>query len=79
MLKGTLALVIRYILLIGGGALASAGIITSSGELGFYCFDAKTVADAAASAIAMTLGGGASVAAGIGWRALVKRLPGGVT
>lgn len=79
MLKGTIALIIRYILLIGGGALASAGVITSSGELGFYCFDAGHVAEVAASAIAMMLGGGASVAAGIGWRALIKRLPGSVT
>ena len=79
MLKGTLALFIRYILLIGGGALASAGVITSSGELGLYCFDAAHVADTAASAIILMLGGGASVAAGIGWRAVVKHLPGAVT
>lgn len=78
MLKGSLALIIRYILLIGGGALASAGLITATADLGYYCFDAKTVADGAASAILMALGGGVSVATSIGWRALVKRV-GGVT
>ena len=78
MLKGTIALVIRYILLIVGGGLAGAGIIVSTADLGYYCFDTKVVADAAASAIAMMLGGGVSVAAGVGWRALVKRI-GGVT
>lgn len=78
MLKGSLALVIRYILLVGGGALAMAGVITSTADTGYYCFDAKIVADAAANAIAMVLGGGISVATGIGWRSLVKRI-GGVT
>lgn len=77
MLNGTIALIIRYILLIGGGALASAGLITATGNEHF-CFDAKMLADTAAAAITMMLGGGASVVAGIGWRALVKR-QGGVT
>lgn len=78
MLKGALGLVIRYILLIGGGAAAMAGVITSTGDLGYYCFDTKVVADAAASAIALMLGGGGSVAAGIGWRFWAKAR-GGVT
>lgn len=73
MLKGTFALVIRYILLVGGGALASAGVITATADLGYYCFDSKVVADAATSAIAMGASGGASVLAGIGWRAWAKR------
>lgn len=77
MMKGTIALVIRYILLVGGGGLASAGIITATGN-DHFCFDAKVVADAASAALAMTLGGGLSVATGIGWRALIKR-KGGVT
>lgn len=72
MLKGTIALVIRYLLLIGGGALASAGIITATADLGYYCFDSKVVADAATSAIALGMSGGASVLAGIGWRAWAK-------
>lgn len=78
MIKGTIALIFRYILLVGGGALAMAGVITSTADIGYFCFDAKTVADASANAITMALGGGASVATGIGWRALVKRI-GGVT
>lgn len=78
MLKGSIALIIRYILLIGGGGLASAGIITATADLGYYCFDSKVVADAAGSAIALALGGGASVAAGIGWRWWARKR-GGVT
>lgn len=78
MLKGSIGLVIRYILLIGGGALAMAGVITSTGDLGYYCFDTKVVADAAANAIVMILTGGGSVAAGIGWRFWAKAR-GGVT
>lgn len=78
MLKGAIALVIRYILLIGGGALASAGVITATADLGYYCFDTRHVADAAATAFALILGGGASTAVGIGWRFWAKR-KGGVT
>ena len=79
MLKGAIALVIRYILLIGGGALAGAGIITSTADLGYYCFDSKHVADALATAVALMLGGGASAVAGISWRFWVKKQGGGVT
>lgn len=78
MLKGSLALVIRYLLLIGGGGLASAGIITATPDLGYYCFDTKVVADATATGIALALGGGVSVVGGIGWRFWAKK-GGGVT
>ena len=78
MLKGTIALIIRYVLLIGGGALASAGVITATGDLGYYCFDAKVVADATSTAIALAFGGGTSIGIGILWRAVAKRL-GGIT
>ncbi|MGD9918590.1 MAG: hypothetical protein AB7U46_11250 [Paenirhodobacter sp.] len=78
MLKGTIALIIRYVLLIGGGALASAGVITATGDLGYYCFDAKVVADATSTAIALALGGSTSICVGILWRAVAKRL-GGIT
>lgn len=78
MLKGTIALIIRYVLLIGGGALASAGVITATGDLGYYCFDAKVVADATSTAIALALGGSTSIGVGILWRAVAKRL-GGIT
>ncbi len=77
MLKGSIALIIRYILLIGGGGLASAGIIAATGN-DHFCFDAKVVADAAATGIALAMGGGASVAAGIGWRWWARKR-GGVT
>lgn len=77
MFKGVLALFLRYVLLIGGSALATAGWITQTGA-SHFCFDARVVADAAATAAAMMMGGGASVAAGIGWRWWVRRR-GGVT
>ncbi len=78
MLKGAIALVVRYILLIGGGALASAGIITATADLGYYCFDTRHVADAVAAGIALMAGGGASAAIGVGWRFWAKR-NGGLT
>ncbi len=56
MLKGSIALMIRYIPLVGCGALASAGIITATVDLDHYCFNAKVVADAASAAIALALG-----------------------
>lgn len=78
MLKGAIALVVRYILLIGGGALASAGAITATADLGYYCFDTRHVADAVATGVALMLGGGASAVIGVGWRFWAKR-KGGVT
>lgn len=77
MLRGSLALVLRYLLLIGGSSLATAGIIADTGN-GHFCFDTRLVADAAASGIALALGGGASVVAGIGWRFWAKKR-GGLT
>jgi hypothetical protein len=76
-LKGALALSIRYVLLIGGGALAGAGIITQTG-VNHFCFDAKTVADAAAVGATMIAGGGAATSAGVVWRWWAKKR-GGVT
>lgn len=78
MFTGALALVIRYILLIGGGALAMAGVITSTADVGYFCFDSKHVATVAANAVAMILGGGGLAGVGIGWRFLAKK-KGGVT
>lgn len=78
MIKGPISLIIRYILLIGGGALAMAGVITSTADPGIFCFDSKHVADMAATSIVLTFGGGASAAAGIGWRFWAKKR-GGVT
>lgn len=77
MLKGSLALIIRYVLLLGGSSLATAGIISSTGN-GHYCFDAALVADSAATALALILGGGASAGASMLWRGWAKR-KGGVT
>lgn len=78
MLKGPISLAIRYVLLVGGGALAMAGVITSTADPGIFCFDSKHVADMAATGIALTLSGGVSTAAGIGWRFWAKKR-GGVT
>lgn len=78
MLKGAIALIVRYILLIGGGALASAGVITATADLGYYCFDTRHVADAMATGVALMLGGGTSAVIGVGWRFWAKR-KGGVT
>lgn len=75
--KGPLALIFRYVLLIGGGALASAGWITQTG-VSHFCFDAKVVADNAAVAVAMIGSGNAAIAAGVGWRWWAKKR-GGVT
>lgn len=72
MFKGALALVLRYILLIGGSALASAGVITATGN-NHFCFDVVTVANAGATAVALMLGGGLSVVSGIGWRFWAKK------
>lgn len=77
MLLGTIAMVLRYALLLGGSSLATAGIITATGN-SHFCFDARVVADAAANAIVMVSGGGASVAAGVAWRWWAKKR-GGVT
>ncbi len=77
MLRGPFALVLRYILLLAGSALATAGIITAAGP-DLYCFSPKVVADAATTGLIMLLGGGASVAGSIAWRAWAK-VRGGVT
>lgn len=77
MLQGTIALMLRYFLLIGGTSLATTGIITATGN-NHFCFDARVVADAAAGALVMMTGGGASVAAGVAWRWWAKKR-GGVT
>lgn len=78
MFTGALALVFRYILIIGGGALAGAGVLTATADVGYYCFDSKHVATVAANAVALMLGGGLSAGVGIGWRFLAKKR-GGVT
>ena len=57
MLKGALALVLRQVLLVFAGMLASAGIITATVDLGYYCFDTRFVADATATALMLFLGG----------------------
>ena len=77
MFTGAMALFFRYVLLIGGTSLATAGVITATGN-SHFCFDARLVADAAAQAVGLMFGGGASVAAGIGWRWWAKKR-GGVT
>lgn len=78
MLKGALALAIRQILLVLSGGLATAGVITATVQHGYYCFDAKIVADATATAIFLLIGGGFSGGLSLGWRILAKR-KGGVT
>ncbi|MDQ7776265.1 MAG: hypothetical protein Q4615_10425 [Paracoccus aminovorans] len=78
MLKGALALVLRQALLVFAGMLASAGIITATADLGYYCFDTRFVADATATALMLFLGGGASAGASMLWRIWAKK-GGGVT
>lgn len=70
--KGSIALCVRYFLLIGGGWMAGMGYITQT-SVTHFCFDAKTVADAAATGLTMFAGGGASVSAGVAWRWWAKR------
>lgn len=77
MLKGSIALVLRYVLLLGGSALATMGWIAQTGTTTF-CFDTKSVAEYSATALVMLLGGGTSILGGIGWRFLAKAR-GGVT
>lgn len=66
-LLGPLALTIRYVLLIGGTALSTAGVITATGN-NHFCFDAVAVANTAAAGLVMALGGSGAVVGGIGWR-----------
>lgn len=67
LLRGPLALLIRYFLLIGGASLATAGWITQTGP-SHFCFDARAVGDGVAAAVVMIGGGGTSIAAGVAWR-----------
>lgn len=71
MLKGVLALVMRQALLVAGGGLAAAGIITQT-SVTHFCFDARAVADVGAGAILAMTGGGASIALSAGWRIWAK-------
>ena len=76
MLKGALALAIRQLLLFLSGGLAVAGVITATSQNGYYCFDAKIVADATATAIFLIIGGGASGGVSLGWRVWAKKRKG---
>lgn len=57
MLKGALALVIRYVLYALSGALIGVGAVTMTGN-DHVCMSISAVADAGAAAIALVLGGG---------------------
>jgi len=72
MLKGVLALFMRQALLVAGGGLAAAGVITQTGVTHF-CLDARTVADAGAGALIALSGGAGSIALSAGWRIWAKR------
>lgn len=65
MLKFLIARVIHYGLLLLGTSLAAVGIFTSTIEGGFYCFDAKVVAEWAASGIGLVLGGSITAFGGV--------------
>ena len=76
-MQGAIALILRYLLLLLGSSLVTAGILTARAETQF-CIDVQEVANAAAVGLTMALGGTASVATGIGWRFWAKKR-GGLT
>ena len=78
MLKGTLGLVIRYILYAIGGGLVGAGVAAQTIDGSQLCIDVKAAADLAATAIFMILGGGTTFIGTAIWSRIVKR-GGGVT
>ena len=77
MLKGALALVIRYALYAVGGALVGVGAVTITGN-DHMCMSISAVSDAIATGAALMLGGGATFAVSTVWSRIAKRL-GGVT
>ncbi|MDN3710997.1 hypothetical protein QWZ10_02660 [Paracoccus cavernae] len=68
MLKIAFATVIRWGLVASMSSLATLGLVTATAQSGYYCFDARLVADAAALALVGVISGGGAVAAGVGWR-----------
>lgn len=77
MLKGSLALVIRYVILAVGAAMAGAGF-AFYGSDGLICIDQKAAANHIATALGLVVTGGATFSGGVVWRFIAKRL-GGVT
>lgn len=77
MLKGAIALVIRYVFYAVGGALMGVGAVTITGA-DHMCMSISAVSDALAAGIALMLGGGATFAATTVWSRIAKRF-GGVT
>lgn len=77
MLKGTVALIIRYALYALGAAMAGAGI-AFYGSDGMLCVDTAATAKVAAEAVGLMLGGGAVFTGSAIWSRVAKRL-GGVT
>lgn len=71
-MTGAIALIIRYVLLLAGSALVTAGILTAHGASQF-CINVQDVADTAATGLVLMLSGGTSVATGIGWRFWAKK------
>lgn len=78
MIKGTLALVIRYVLYLIGGALAGIGAATMSMDGGDLCLNIRHVADATAHGLVLLISGGATFGVSAIWSRIVKR-KGGVT
>ena len=77
MLVGIVALIIRYLLIMGGSALAGLGLVQANG-LSAYCVDVSTFSNGAASYIIQIIGGFSAIAASIIWRSIAK-VKGGVT
>lgn len=73
MLTTALTFVIRQILTLGGLALAGAGVITATSDIGYYCFDSAHVAAVAANALAFIVAGTASTGIGLVMRSRVKK------
>lgn len=77
MLKGAIALVVRYALYALSGALVAAGAATMTGP-DHICMSVSSVASWTAGGLALILGGGVTFGATTIWSRIVKRI-GGVT
>lgn len=78
MLKGVLALALRYLLYALGGALVGAGVAAQTIDGSQLCVDVKAAADLASNAVLMIAGGSVTFGASFLWSRAAKAV-GGVT
>lgn len=78
MMKGPLALAIRYALYLIGGVLIGVGLAARTLDGSQLCVDVHQTADFAANAITMMITGGTAFGGAAIWSRIVKRL-GGMT